>query len=103
MSRVDFVLPEEFTLDCTGVKVILRIARRLAEIRFGNQMATRCPSQMGKGGAIILHPKTGAHRLYPPGKKADQPKGHWRLTSSCDAVPKLRLIVETLCCFPESI
>ncbi len=102
MSHVDFILPRNLGWDPENFKGVFRVARRIAEIRFGSQRGESFP-KIGQKNAIVLHPVTNAHWLYPPGTHPQAPRGHWRLTASRDSAEKLRAILMVMLHFSGSI
>lgn len=94
MGHIDFLLVRK-GISPSKKEDVLVVANRIAAIRYGD-MHQNSPVEINKDDTVHIHPKTNNHWLYPPGPKALQPKGYWRLKGRYDTNEELELIVKAL-------
>lgn len=94
MGHIDFLLSNK-GIKPSNQEDILRVASRIAAIRYGD-MHQNSPVEIDKDGTVHIHSSTNNYWLYPSGPNALQPKGYWRLKSKYDTDEELELIVKAL-------
>lgn len=93
-AAVEFTL-EGKMIDSTKKENVLRVARRIQSIIYGNEF-DRISPEIREGDSRVYFPDSNDFWLHPPSDTVFQKKDHWRLDSRYTSEDDLRLVVQVL-------